>query len=108
MALKDEEPITEKMVTAPVEKGQAESGKVSEGLTPTVAGGIPQEKGQAESGKVSEEEKGSDVSAARQQWIAEAAYYKARARGFEPGYEESDWLEAEQEYEQAHSTRNEG
>lgn len=29
--------------------------------------------------------------------IAERAYYKAEARGFEPGYEEDDWLEAENE-----------
>jgi len=29
--------------------------------------------------------------------IQEAAYYKAEARGFSPGYEERDWLEAEAE-----------
>lgn len=29
--------------------------------------------------------------------IAENAYYKAEARGFEPGYEMQDWLEAETE-----------
>lgn len=34
----------------------------------------------------------------RQQWISEAAYYKAEARGFRPGYASDDWLEAEQEY----------
>jgi hypothetical protein len=27
--------------------------------------------------------------------IQETAYYKAEARGFSPGYEEQDWLEAE-------------
>jgi hypothetical protein len=27
--------------------------------------------------------------------IQESAYYKAEARGFSPGYEEQDWLEAE-------------
>ena len=27
--------------------------------------------------------------------IQEAAYFKAEARGFSPGYEERDWLEAE-------------
>lgn len=27
--------------------------------------------------------------------IQEIAYYKAEARGFSPGYEEQDWLEAE-------------
>ena len=29
--------------------------------------------------------------------IAEAAYYKAEQRGFIPGFEEEDWLEAENE-----------
>lgn len=29
--------------------------------------------------------------------VAEAAYYKAEARGFEPGYELADWYAAEQE-----------
>jgi hypothetical protein len=30
--------------------------------------------------------------------IAELAYYKAEGRGFEPGHELEDWLEAEGEY----------
>ena len=30
--------------------------------------------------------------------IAELAYYKAESRGFEPGYELDDWLEAEREF----------
>lgn len=34
----------------------------------------------------------------REQWIAEAAYFKALARGFKPHEELRDWLEAEQEY----------
>jgi hypothetical protein len=29
--------------------------------------------------------------------IAEAAYYRAEQRGFEPGGEEQDWLQAEAE-----------
>jgi hypothetical protein len=29
--------------------------------------------------------------------IAECAFYKAEKRGFEPGHELEDWLEAEQE-----------
>ena len=33
----------------------------------------------------------------RQQWIATAAYFKAQRRGFTPGQEASDWLEAEAE-----------
>ncbi|BBA33318.1 hypothetical conserved protein [Methylocaldum marinum] len=31
------------------------------------------------------------------QKIAEAAYYRAERRGFAPGYEIEDWLEAEKE-----------
>ena len=30
--------------------------------------------------------------------IAELAYSKAESRGFEPGHELDDWLEAEKEY----------
>jgi hypothetical protein len=29
--------------------------------------------------------------------IQESAYFKAKARGFEPGHEVQDWIEAEQE-----------
>ncbi len=29
--------------------------------------------------------------------VAVAAYYKAQARGFAPGYDQADWLEAERE-----------
>jgi hypothetical protein len=32
-----------------------------------------------------------------QVWIAEAAYYRAERRGFEPGRETEDWLAAEAE-----------
>ena len=32
-----------------------------------------------------------------QEWIAEAAYYRAESRGFEPGRETEDWLAAEAE-----------
>jgi hypothetical protein len=32
-----------------------------------------------------------------QRWIAEAAYYRAESRGFEPGGEAQDWLAAEAE-----------
>ena len=31
----------------------------------------------------------------RRQMIAEAAYFRAERRGFTPGYELTDWLEAE-------------
>jgi hypothetical protein len=33
----------------------------------------------------------------REQRIAEAAYWRAERRGFEPGHELDDWLEAERE-----------
>lgn len=33
----------------------------------------------------------------RQEAIAQAAYYKAEQRGFAPGYEMQDWLDAERE-----------
>lgn len=32
---------------------------------------------------------------AKHRWIAEAAYYRAEQRGFSPGRELDDWLEAE-------------
>lgn len=36
---------------------------------------------------------------AQRRRVAEAAYYRAEQRGFAPGGEESDWLEAEKEIE---------
>jgi len=33
------------------------------------------------------------------QWVAESAYYKALARGFTPGHDQDDWLEAKKEFE---------
>jgi hypothetical protein len=33
--------------------------------------------------------------------VAEAAYFKAEKRGFAPGFEQQDWLEAENELKQA-------
>lgn len=35
----------------------------------------------------------------REQMIAEAAYFRAERRGFEPGNEMSDWLQAEADVE---------
>ena len=32
--------------------------------------------------------------------IAEAAYYRAKKRGFAPGHEEEDWIQAEAEVKQ--------
>ena len=39
----------------------------------------------------------SDAESARRKSIAERAYYKAQKRGFAPGHEDADWLEAENE-----------
>lgn len=39
----------------------------------------------------------SDATAERHSMIAEAAYYIAQRRGFEPGHELEDWLCAERE-----------
>jgi hypothetical protein len=36
----------------------------------------------------------------RQERIAEIAYYRALARGFEPGHELADWVAAEAEIDQ--------
>jgi hypothetical protein len=40
---------------------------------------------------------GGPSLAERRRWIAERAYYKAECRGFAPGAELQDWLEAERE-----------
>lgn len=45
----------------------------------------------------SEESPDEDITEVFRQRVSEAAYLKAEQRGFEPGYELSDWLEAEQE-----------
>jgi Protein of unknown function (DUF2934) len=40
-----------------------------------------------------------DDAEAKRRLIAEIAYFNAERRGFSPGYEIDDWLEAEQEVE---------
>jgi Protein of unknown function (DUF2934) len=40
----------------------------------------------------------------RWQWLAENAYYRAERRGFLPGFEVEDWLEAERELELSEHT----
>lgn len=45
---------------------------------------------------LSEERGGAEIEDLRDA-IARTAYYKAERRGFEPGHELPDWLEAEQE-----------
>lgn len=54
-------------------------------------GGSPRSLGVVESGA------GDDCP--REQMIAEAAYFRAERRGFSPGNEMSDWLEAEADVE---------
>ena len=49
---------------------------------------------------IAEVDPGAD-SGRRLEHIATAAYYRAEARGFVPGLEMDDWLEAEQEYDAA-------
>lgn len=45
------------------------------------------------------EESGNTIDPAeRDIRIAELAYFKAESRGFDPGHELEDWLEAEQEW----------
>jgi hypothetical protein len=38
--------------------------------------------------------------------IAELAFYKAESRGFEPGHELDDWVEAEREYKKTVTENN--
>lgn len=55
---------------------------------------------QAKSGKltaVGKKSKPKADLAALQSRIAVSAYYKAQARGFEPGHQLDDWLAAEKE-----------
>ena len=54
--------------------------------------------GQVLSGPVSEE--------SRNLMIAQAAYFRALARGFEAGHAEEDWYAAEAEIEQAYGNQN--
>lgn len=44
-------------------------------------------------------------SDSREARIAEAAYWRAERRGFEPGHELDDWLEAEREVDSQRSDR---
>lgn len=48
---------------------------------------------------IQEEERTPDTGR-RLEHIATAAYYKAESRGFVPGLEMDDWLEAEAEYDE--------
>ena len=50
----------------------------------------------------------ADAAAARWQRIAIAAFYRAEARGFAPGRELDDWLEAEREIDALERAHAEG
>jgi Protein of unknown function (DUF2934) len=41
----------------------------------------------------------------REALIAELAYFRALNRGFEPGHEVQDWLDAEAEFERRYGSR---
>jgi hypothetical protein len=42
----------------------------------------------------------------REALIAELAYFRALRRGFEPGHDVEDWLEAEAEFEKRYGARH--
>lgn len=41
----------------------------------------------------------------KKKWISDAAYYKALSRGFNQGFENKDWLEAEQQFSESMKKR---
>ena len=49
---------------------------------------------------------GNAASVERQRRVAEAAYYRAERRGFVPGAEDEDWLEAEKEIDAGAAPRD--
>jgi hypothetical protein len=53
----------------------------------------------------SSELKGSELTPEARRRVALAAFYRAEARGFSPGHELEDWLEAEREVEGIDSGR---
>lgn len=52
----------------------------------------------------SESSSGNNYDCPREQMIAEAAYFHAERRGFSPGNELSDWLQAEADVEGVRSS----
>jgi hypothetical protein len=56
--------------------------------------------------RISAQQSGSDVEPdTRHEMIARAAYLRAQARGFAPGHEIEDWLNAEAEVDGAQAMR---
>jgi hypothetical protein len=63
------------------------------------SGGDPQESRAEITGGSLERRDIPSFSDSREQRIAEAAYWRAERRGFQPGHELDDWLEAEREHD---------
>lgn len=59
--------------------------------TRVATGGAPSTRTESEATQAAMED--------RRQWVEERAYYKAEQRGFAPGMELQDWLEAEDEFD---------
>ncbi len=71
--------------------------------SPTTRTGVSQKETSRSRSAVATGNKGRvSISAAeRRQFIAEAAYYRAEARGFAPNGEIDDWLAAEEEVDRS-------
>ena len=41
----------------------------------------------------------------KKKWISDAAYYKSLSRGFNQGFENEDWFEAEQQFNELMNKR---
>lgn len=71
------------------------------------SGTVSKSKGNGKGNRSLQEERASDEpdstsandACPREQMIAEAAYFRAQERGFAPGNEMSDWLQAEADVE---------
>lgn len=83
---------------------EASSGVTSASVTPQSEGSLTASAG----GAVHAADRQGDPMAAeeRQHRIAVAAYYRAECRGFRPGCEMDDWLEAEAEIGKRADTRS--
>lgn len=65
---------------------------------PKAVGAKPQAEPKPQVRKASAERPSPAISGEElQRLVAEAAYYRAQSRGFAPGYELQDWVEAEAE-----------
>ena len=58
------------------------------------------------SGQAEDVQNGRSADEERQRLIAVAAYYRAERRGFVPGCEMDDWLEAEAEVQQGRGSQS--